>query len=208
MIPKEQGLRERKKSETRRRIRTAALDLALEHGLDNVTVEMITDVAGVSRRTFFNYFNAKEDALVTDMTGIVEKIDTMLEQRPGGEPPMRSLRNMFAANDPFHLIGLDPGKSRARQDLTRQHQALLTRQMVMDARNVQALGEVFARHAGREAASMTDLMCANLTAVTFRVAVGQWVGNDKPRRKLSDLVAEAFDVAYEIFGETEEELDD
>ena len=64
MQPIESGLRERKRVETRHRIADAALDLTLEHGLDGATVEAISAAAGVSARTFFNYFDSKDDALL------------------------------------------------------------------------------------------------------------------------------------------------
>lgn len=54
------SLRERRRKRTAETIRYAAIDLASEHGLENVTTEMISDVAGISPRTFFNYFPYKE----------------------------------------------------------------------------------------------------------------------------------------------------
>ena len=65
--PEEQpaeGLRERKKRERKQALRTAAIELALEKGFDNVTIEDICDRCGVSRRTFFNYYSTKEEALL------------------------------------------------------------------------------------------------------------------------------------------------
>lgn len=59
-----EGLRERKKRERGQALRQAALDLALENGYTNVTVEDICERCGVSRRTFFNYFTSKEEALL------------------------------------------------------------------------------------------------------------------------------------------------
>ncbi|PYY63277.1 TetR family transcriptional regulator [Curtobacterium sp. MCPF17_003] len=56
------GLRERKKQQTRSAIHRSALALVTDHGLAGVTVEQICADAGVSPRTFFNYFPSKADA--------------------------------------------------------------------------------------------------------------------------------------------------
>lgn len=58
------GLRERKRAATRTAISDAARALTLEHGFSNFTIEQLCEQVGVSRRTFFNYFPSKEDALV------------------------------------------------------------------------------------------------------------------------------------------------
>ena len=55
--------RELKRRETRERIVDSATDLVEEHGFDNVTVEDICAKAGISRRTFFNYMDGKDEAL-------------------------------------------------------------------------------------------------------------------------------------------------
>jgi AcrR family transcriptional regulator len=57
------GLRERKKADTRRALSDAALHLTFERGLESVTREDIADAAGVSLRTFNNYFANKYEAL-------------------------------------------------------------------------------------------------------------------------------------------------
>ena len=57
------GLRERKKLGTRWALSDAALELALERGLENVTREDIANRAGVSLRTFNNYFTGKYEAV-------------------------------------------------------------------------------------------------------------------------------------------------
>lgn len=62
------GLRERKRRETRLRIEDCGTALILERGFDQVTLEEICDRAGVSRRTFFNYFDSKDQ--VASGTGL------------------------------------------------------------------------------------------------------------------------------------------
>jgi AcrR family transcriptional regulator len=58
------SLRERKKVETWTAIHVAAATLAQQRGLELATVEAIAESAGVSPRTFFNYFPSKEDAVL------------------------------------------------------------------------------------------------------------------------------------------------
>ncbi|MFC7760808.1 TetR/AcrR family transcriptional regulator [Catellatospora bangladeshensis] len=75
-------LRERKKEATRQALHEATLRLALERGLDAVTVDAVADEAGVSRRTFSNYFANKEDALLHGDRVRVTRLLERLRARP------------------------------------------------------------------------------------------------------------------------------
>jgi AcrR family transcriptional regulator len=59
-----EGLRERKKRQTRAAIADAALRLFAAHGFDAVTVADVARAADVSEKTVFNYFPAKEDLVL------------------------------------------------------------------------------------------------------------------------------------------------
>lgn len=59
------GLRERKKATTRAILAEKAIELCLERGYSSVTVSDIADAAGVSRRTFSNYFANKAECLAS-----------------------------------------------------------------------------------------------------------------------------------------------
>lgn len=59
-----EGLRARKKRARLEAFVDATHRLAGEHGLENVTVEAICAEVGVSVRTFFNYFESKDDAVL------------------------------------------------------------------------------------------------------------------------------------------------
>nr|WP_325248996.1 TetR family transcriptional regulator [Amylibacter sp.] len=58
-------LRQRRRNQTSRDIRIAALELCFTEGFDKVTTEAISTRAGVSPRTFFNYFLNKESAIIS-----------------------------------------------------------------------------------------------------------------------------------------------
>src|SRR5215207_781817 len=60
----EGGLRERKRAATRAAITAVARSLTAERGLNGYTVEEVCERAEISRRTFFNYFPTKEDAII------------------------------------------------------------------------------------------------------------------------------------------------
>ena len=60
----DEGLRERKRAATRAAITEAARILTAANGVNGFTVEQLCDRVGISRRTFFNYFPAKEDAIL------------------------------------------------------------------------------------------------------------------------------------------------
>lgn len=85
------GLRERKKLDTRRALSDAALKLAFEHGLDNVTREAVASLAGVSLRTFNNYFTGKYEALAYRQTERMRRSIAALRQRPADEPLWTSI---------------------------------------------------------------------------------------------------------------------
>ncbi|MFE4590636.1 TetR/AcrR family transcriptional regulator [Streptomyces laurentii] len=77
------GLRERKKRATREALREAALRLAVERGPDRVRVEDIAEAAGVSPRTYNNYFASREQAIVSAVTADREaRIAAAVAARP------------------------------------------------------------------------------------------------------------------------------
>lgn len=58
------GLRERKKRLMRQQLTDTATELFLEHGFDAVRVADVAAACGVSEKTVFNYFPAKESLLL------------------------------------------------------------------------------------------------------------------------------------------------
>ncbi|GAA2407978.1 TetR/AcrR family transcriptional regulator [Streptomyces glaucosporus] len=93
----ESGLRERKKQATRAALAEAAVRLAAEHGAENVTVEAISEAAGVSPRTFFNYFDSRDDAFVMIDAESGARVRRGVLEAPADASPLEALRDAMAA---------------------------------------------------------------------------------------------------------------
>jgi AcrR family transcriptional regulator len=125
------GLRERKKADTRRALSDAALDLAFQHGLDNVTRDEIAALAGVSLRTFNNYFAGKYEALAYRQAERMRRGLDVLRQRPADEPLWTAIEH--AVLEPlqadFDEVHGDENRVPSRQELTEVRKLLMNPQV-------------------------------------------------------------------------------
>ena len=95
------SLRERKREETRRTLALAAYLIVRDEGVDAVTAEAVADRAGVSRRTFFNYFPSVESVLTASVAEFFASLSRRLSERPHDEPLRASL--LAVLDDPSDL---------------------------------------------------------------------------------------------------------
>ena len=86
-------LSDRRKAQTRLEIAQSALDLFVRDGYDAVSAEAIAAEAGVSLRTFYRYFQAKDEVLSPIVTRGTETLAARFADRPGDE----TLAEAFAA---------------------------------------------------------------------------------------------------------------
>ncbi|KDN72817.1 TetR/AcrR family transcriptional regulator [Streptomyces olindensis] len=86
-----EGLRERKKRETRQRISDIATGLFLERGFMAVTIADVADAADVSVNTVYNYFPAKEDLFFDRSKGVVDRLSRWVRGRDRGESAARAV---------------------------------------------------------------------------------------------------------------------
>jgi AcrR family transcriptional regulator len=90
----ELGIRERKKQRTRQALRQAALELFQERGFEATTIADITAAADVAPRTFFSYFQTKEDVVLDEGLQRFDQLRQILRQRPHGEPLLATFRRV------------------------------------------------------------------------------------------------------------------
>ena len=107
-MPAHSTLRDRRRLQTAREIQSATLRLAVRDGYASVTTEMIATEAGISPRTFFNYYPNKEAALVGKSPEIGPDIAEAFRQSTG---PL--LESLFDALDQ-HLRDSDLNRDTIR----------------------------------------------------------------------------------------------
>lgn len=128
MDMQEIGLRERKRQATRHSLKMATIKLVTEQGLDNTTIDMICELSGVSKRTFFNYFDSKEDAIlgVHDFN-ISDQSLRAVAERYKDQDKMASVVGLMIG-----IIGpnlADPSSRCARMEVIHSNPELLQRQL-------------------------------------------------------------------------------
>jgi AcrR family transcriptional regulator len=140
------GRRERKKHATRHLIRMAALQLALERGLEHVTVQAIADQADVATRTFFGYFPTKEAALAPDQPWTGPRLAETFAARPAAESAIGSLRAVMLAMA-VQVTG-DSDKLRLWRELARRYPHLVEHFLGSEQDRVEALADAVAARLG------------------------------------------------------------
>jgi len=186
----ETSLRERKKQATRRAIHQAAFDLVEEHGLPGVTIEAISERAGVAPRTFWAYFSSKEEAVVDRDPRRPGALANALLERPAGEDAMSALRNVLEQD----LSARSPGPDVARQRfaLIWSDPHLMAAVAVGFDEMERSLVLALARRLGRDAE--VDLLPGVMVAAAFgafRVAHRRW-GDPADPRDIRELLDDAF----------------
>jgi AcrR family transcriptional regulator len=187
----ERGLRERKKADTRAALATATLRLAVDRGWEHVTVEGITDAAGVSYRTFFNHFSAKEEALLVPGGADQLRLSARLRAQPPGTAVLDAVR--AALHEDLAGLEVDPGALRDRMTVVMGNPSLLPRLVEMGATDERELALAIAERTGQdvEADLYPGLLAAVLSAAV-RVSLWRWHLQDGAT-SLTGLVDEALD---------------
>ncbi|WP_307862754.1 acyl-CoA-like ligand-binding transcription factor [Pseudonocardia parietis] len=177
------GRRERKKVATRGAIQRAALLLASQHGVENVTVEQIATRADVGLRTFFNYFPSKEDAILASTVPGLETLIAEVSTRPVGEPVLVALREA--------VMRVMQHRDAAGRDrllalrVVRDSPLLAPRQMAMHSTYEKALADAISARVDPGAPPIYPALCAAAALAALRVVLHRWLDSgDAPSPEL------------------------
>jgi AcrR family transcriptional regulator len=174
------GLRERKKLAVRRALSSAAVRLAVERGLENVTIEDITAEADVSVRTFGNYFSGKYEAICALGTDRARRIGAELLARPASEPLWEALVNSMLA----HYEGADrapDGEWLAGLKLVLTAPAIRGEYLKVNAEMQEVLAAAIATRARIDPSQdMYPQILAGAVTAAAQVAVRRWFAADPP----------------------------
>lgn len=175
------GRRERKKLETRRRIRRAALELAQQRGVEHVTTDDISEAADISPRTFFNYFGCKEDALVADAGRRADELRETILARPAGEPALTVLRHALIDSSVIRAAPPERAEVRARYRLVRENPQLLPRHLqhfaAMEKSIETAMQERF--ESDDPATDLRPALLASIGVSVLRLATHRWSSDEQ-----------------------------
>jgi AcrR family transcriptional regulator len=174
------ALRERKKLATRQALSSAALRLAVERGLDNVTIADITAEADVALRTFRNYFASKYEAVAAIGADRARRIGMSLLDRPAAEPLWEALTH--AALD--HYQGTDQAFSRERMAAigrVLQAPAMRGEYLKVNFEMQNALAAAIAERTGTDLKDdMFPQILAGAVTAASQVAIRRWYAADPP----------------------------
>jgi len=171
------GLRARQKLARREALVDAAHRLVMARGLDGVTVEEICAEAGVSTRTFFNYFASKDDAVLGVVPHVVDEAaaSAFAAGGPTGDlgTDLERLVTALVAGAPF-----SSGRMACAVELARHEPRLLARHMASFERHHTAVAALLAaRLALPTTAPRVELLTSLVMSLT-RAAHLHWEAQD------------------------------
>ncbi len=184
-----EGLRERKRRETRQRIAEAALSLFLANGYHGTTLDDIAAAAGISRRTFFSYFKSKDDIILFGLDADSAMLIADLLKTSPDVPPLDAVRDVMVKRIERYtseeMIAID--------NLMMSSESLLVRKQAHYAEQERslfnALCEVWRQPERRPALRMVAMVSVG----AMRVALSSWREQTGERKPAANFLREAFD---------------
>lgn len=187
METEKEGLRDRKRRETLARITEKGIELFGANGYEATTLDAIADAAGISRRTFFHYFQSKEEILFSWQSGLVEAVRNAVLGQSTQQSPLDALQTalatLTASFDAEHAITIDR-VLRSNQQLRTSNQA---KYLLVEQAAFQALCQLWPDATRRKGLRMVAMVCIG----ALRLAMDSWA-EDGGRRPIAEYLKAEF----------------
>jgi AcrR family transcriptional regulator len=189
MADKPLDLRSRTRENVRVQIAEVAFNVFAERGFDAVTATEVAEAAGISRASFFRYFESKEDAVFVAQEELGAKIAARLRERPAGEDAWSALRQSL---DPIIAVYREsPTQSLARLRLTRSTTKLRAHQLERFDQWKQLIGAALAERLGVEEVDLRIEALVSAALAALGSASSRWAASDGAD-DLIELIDDAF----------------
>ena len=168
------GLRERRRRQTSADIRGAAVRLVRERGFDKVTIEEICAEAGISVRTFFNYFPNKESAIAYGPSDIPPEL--VEEFVAAGSGPYSVVLDELITLAAHHLRDMPPDRDQAETmlELAKTTPAMLAAFLADLERFQNHLIDIVARRQGMKPDEEIPAVISALALTAIRSGIERW----------------------------------
>lgn len=182
--------RDENKRRTRAALHAAAVRLVAERGLEDVRADEIADAAGVSARTFFNYFPTKDAAVAGTNLEAGKALAARFRALPPEADTWQALATLFTQ----HILDLadDAELWRRRREIFRRYPHLMSAAF---GQNQQIERELVAALAESRELSDPSLVAA-LAMRTVGVAIGAHIEDATPGAIDPDGLARRIEAAF------------
>lgn len=153
-----------------------ALGLFAERGFDETTVDDIAAAAGVSRRTFFRYFDSKVAVLWQDFDNEVVSLRGALDDAAPDVPVMEAVRRAVVGVNRYRADDLP--ELRQRMQLVASVPAIHASSAVHYDGWERAITEFVGRRVGEPPDSLYPLAVGMATLAACRAAYDVWLRQD------------------------------
>jgi AcrR family transcriptional regulator len=169
------------------RLRQAAMELYVERGYEQTTVNDIAERAGLTARTFFRYFADKREVLFEGSRALQEQMVEALGGAPESASPMGAVA--AALDAAATMLGQRRDFSIQRQSVIVANSELRERELIKMASLAAALADGL-RHRG--VADPDASLVAEAGIAVFRVAFEHWL-TESPERDLGQVMRDSLD---------------
>lgn len=189
--PEKEGLRERKRRETLRRIAEAGLRLFLRDGYEATTLDAIAEAAGISRRTFFYYFKSKEEIILVWQGGFAEAIRQAVLGQSTTQAPLDAVKNALVK------LTMSYESVQARKQMMeidrfiRGNETLQARKATKYAEQEQAVFEALCTLWPQPKRRPALRIVAMMSIGAFRLAIDSW-SQDQGKRPFAAYLRDCF----------------